>query len=85
MSDGFARDAGGPVGGDLVQVDVLGKVVEPDDGDDREGVAGDENSSSDEDKCVFLVADPIFVAQRLVLCFTQAVKVCAWCSYIERM
>ena len=70
MSDGFAGKAGWPVGGDLVQVDVLGKVVEPDDGDDRESVAGDENSSSDEDKCVFLVADPIFVAQRLVLWFT---------------
>ena len=62
MSDGFAGEAGWPVGGDLVQVEVVGHVVKPDDGDDREDVAGDENSSSDVDKGVVLVADPIFVA-----------------------
>ena len=67
MSDGFEGEAGWPVGGDLVQVDVLGKVVEPDDGDDREGVAGDENSSSDVDKSIVLVANPIFVAQRFIV------------------
>ena len=85
MSDGFAGEAVRPVGGDLVQVEVLGQVVEPDDGDDREDVAGDENSSSDVDKSIVLVADPIFVAQRLVLCVAQAAKVCAWCGDIERL
>ena len=67
MSNWFARDAGGPVGGDLVQVEVLGQVVEPDDRDDGQGVAGNENSSPDEDKSIFLVADPIFVAQRFIV------------------
>ena len=67
MSNWFAGEAGRPVGGDLVQVEVLGQVVEPDDGDDREDVAGDENSSSDVDKSIVLVADPIFVAQLVIL------------------
>ena len=67
MSNGFAGDAGGPGGGDLVQIDVLGEVVEPDDRDDGQGVAGDQNSSSNVDKSVVLVADPIFVAQRFVV------------------
>ena len=67
MSDGLARDAGGPVGGDLVQVEVLGQAVEPDDGDDGQGVAGDENSRSNVDKSIILVTNPIFVAQRLVV------------------
>ena len=67
MSNGFAGEAGRPGGGDLVQINVLGEVVEPDDGDDREDVAGDENSSSDVDKCVVLVADPISVVQRFIV------------------
>ena len=67
MSNGFAGEAGRPGGGDLVQINVLGEVVEPDDGDDGQSVAGDENSSSDVDKSIVLVADPIFVAQRFIV------------------
>ena len=67
MSNGFAGEAVRPAGGDLMQVDVLGQVVKPDDGDDGEEVAGDKDSSSDVDKCVVLVADPIFVAQVLLV------------------
>ena len=83
MSNGFARDAGWPAGGDLVQIDVLGQVVEPDDRDDGENVAGDVNSSSDVDKSIVRIANPKFVAQHLVLCFTQAAKVFACCRDIE--
>ena len=83
MSNGFAGEAVRPEGEDRVQVEVLGEMVEPDDGDDGQSVAGDENSSSDVDKSIALIANPKFVAQHLVLCFTQAAKVFACCRDIE--
>ena len=67
MSNGFAGEAGWGVGGDLVQVKVAGEVVKPDDGDDGEGVESHKNSSSDVDKGVVLIADPIFVVQALMV------------------
>ena len=67
MSDGFAGEAGWGEGGDLVQVEVVGQVAKPDDGDDGEGVESHKNSSSDVDKGFVFIADPIFVPQALLV------------------
>ena len=64
MSNWFPGEAVRPVARDLVQVEVLGQVVKPDDGDDRERVQSHKNGSPDLDKCVlFFIADPKFLAQ----------------------
>ena len=63
MDDGMAGEPLWPTGRNLVEVEVLGQALKPEDGKDSKDVGGCKNKSPEVDIGVVVIANPVSVAQ----------------------